>query len=135
MKCCKSCGIVKPFSEFDVRGKARPNEFQNDCKICRRVELLEKKRHIGKLVKRWKLRKGCQNCSFKAVHSCQLDLDHVVPKGATGNDRQAINTSWSKKRLKEELSKCQVLCANCHRLKTYEDGTMFQTREQRQRDE
>lgn len=84
------------------------------------------KRHISELVKRWKLLKGCQKCGFKAKHSCQLDIDHIVPKGKNGNDRQAINTSWSKPRLKEELSKCQVLCANCHRLKTFEDGTMFQ---------
>lgn len=69
--------------------------------------------------------KGCQHCGFKAEHPCQLDIDHIVPKGKNGNDRQAINTSWSKDRLKKELTKCQVLCSNCHRLKTYQDGTMF----------
>ncbi len=126
MKTCKACDTIKELYEFTLRGKARPGEYQNECNECRRVKLRKHKQHIGALVKRWKLIKGCSHCDFKAAHSCQLDIDHIVPKGKSGNDRQAINTSWNKTRLKKELSKCQVLCANCHRLKTYKDGTMFQ---------
>ena len=128
MKVCKSCGLTKPLSCFTKRGGDRAGQFQNDCKECRQVVQRGNKRYIGRLVKRWKLRKGCSLCGFKAEHSCQLDIDHIEPKRAAGNDRQAINTSWSKKRLKAELSKCQVLCANCHRLKTFKDGTMFQSK-------
>jgi 5-methylcytosine-specific restriction endonuclease McrA len=126
-KCCASCGVIKPVLEFNLRGKHRPGEYQNNCKQCCYEVSNRKKRQISALVKRWKLSKGCQRCGFKAEHSCQLDIDHIIPKRSKGNDRQAINTSWSKPRLKRELTGCQVLCANCHRLKTYEDGTMFQT--------
>lgn len=125
MKLCKTCQVEKPLSYFTARGKSRPGEYQNDCNECRKASLRKNKQFISILVKRWKLFKGCANCDFKAEHSCQLDIDHIVPKRSSGNDRQAINTSWSKVRLKKELSKCQVLCANCHRLKTYRDGTMF----------
>jgi hypothetical protein len=125
MKTCGSCKKEKPLADFTARGGDRIGQYQNNCKECRSLELLKKKRHTSNLVKRWKLFKGCRNCNFKAVHSCQLDIDHIIPKTWKKKDRQAINTSWSKKRLKQELSKCQVLCANCHRLKTYKDGTMF----------
>jgi 5-methylcytosine-specific restriction endonuclease McrA len=128
MKTCKACQKEKPLAEFTTRGKSRPGEYQNDCNECRASILRKHKQHTSALVKRWKLRKGCQRCGFKAEHSVQLDIDHIVPKRAAGNDRQAINTSWCKERLKKELARCQVLCANCHRLKTYEDGTMFQRR-------
>lgn len=124
-KFCPGCSKEKPEEDFTLRGKARPGARQAKCKVCRGKELLSHKRHISNLVKRWKMRKGCSRCGFKAEHSVQLDIDHVIPKGKYGNDRQAINTSWSKSRLKKELYKCQVLCANCHRLKTYKDGTMF----------
>jgi 5-methylcytosine-specific restriction endonuclease McrA len=127
-KICLTCKVSKPITEFNLRGKNRPGEYQASCKPCCYEVSNKNKRHISSLVKRWKLRKGCQRCGFKAEHSCQLDIDHIIPKGKNGNDRQAINTSWSKLRLKEELSKCQVLCANCHRLKTFEDGTMFQSK-------
>lgn len=126
MKTCGSCRLEKPLSDFTLRGKNRPNQYQNNCDQCRAIVLKRNKQFISTLVRRWKMRKGCAHCDFKASHAVQLDLDHIVPKRKEGNDRQAINASWSKKRLKDELSKCQVLCANCHRLKTFKDGTMFQ---------
>ena len=47
-------------------------------------------------------------CGFVAQHRCQLDIDHI-----DGNH------------LNEDFSNLQLLCANCHRLKTYlnEDWT------------
>ena len=44
----------------------------------------------------------CRNCGFVALHSCQLDVDHI--DGNRDNDSP------------ENL---QTLCANCHRLKTH----------------
>jgi len=82
------------------------------------------RRHFNrKLVGRWKLRKGCSSCDFKARHSFQLELDHIVwgvTKKYKGTDR-AFEAHWSKERIKRELSKCQVLCKNCHALKTYRE--------------
>lgn len=125
MKKCHTCGVTKDLSEFTKRGVSREGQYQNDCDDCRRAVMSKQKRFTGNLVKRWKLTKGCQRCGFKAEHSCQLDLDHIIPRNEAKSQRQAINTSWSKARLKKELALCQVLCANCHRLKTFEDGTMF----------
>lgn len=126
MKKCLVCGEVKDFLDFTKRSKSKDDKYQSYCKKCIAFEQKIYKRFISTLVKRWKMKKGCSLCNFKAEHSCQLDIDHIIPKRFPKANRQAINTSWSKKRLKEELSKCQVLCANCHRLKTYKDGTMFQ---------
>ena len=125
MKLCLNCKINKSLDEFYSRGGNRSNEYQSICIVCSKQKSNKHKRQIGNLVKRWKLRKGCSRCNFKAEHSVQLEIDHIIPK--LKNNAQAINTSWSKDKLKVELSKCQVLCANCHRLKTYQDGTMFRT--------
>lgn len=76
-----------------------------------------------RLVGRWKMLKGCSHCDFKANHSFQLELDHIVwgvTKKYKGTDR-AFEAYWSKGRIKKELSKCQVLCKNCHALKTYRE--------------
>lgn len=74
--------------------------------------------------------KGCARCDFKAENSVQLEIDHIIPLGRNRKHRQAVNNSWSKERLKRELSKCQVLCANCHRLKSYLEGSMFKKKEE-----
>ena len=44
----------------------------------------------------------CFKCGFIAEHRCQLDVDHI-----DGNH------------LNNDESNFQILCANCHRLKTY----------------
>jgi len=46
----------------------------------------------------------CEFCGFIAKHSCQLDVDH--------KDGDYTNNS---------PDNLQTLCANCHRLKTYND--------------
>ena len=55
--------------------------------------------------RRWKLlqERGekCEVCGFEAVNKCQLDIDHI--------DGNAKNN---------DFSNLQILCANCHRLKT-----------------
>jgi len=43
----------------------------------------------------------CEYCSFKALDSCQLDVDHI-----DGNHKNNNHDNL------------QTLCANCHRLKT-----------------
>ena len=129
MKQCTNCNKFKTLENFYSRGGSRSHQRQCICISCSKESSNSHKRFISSLVKRWKLKKGCQRCEFKAEHSVQLEIDHVIPRKKGGNHRQAINSSWSKKRLKQELAGCQVLCANCHRLKTYQDGTMFQTKE------
>jgi hypothetical protein len=57
--------------------------------------------------------KGCCKCS--EADPCCLDYHHI------GDDKETeIATAigihgWGKKRLIEEIKKCVVICANCHR--------------------
>lgn len=53
----------------------------------------------------------CESCGFNAIHSVQLDVDHI-----DGNHHN------------NELSNLQTLCANCHRLKTQLNNDHMPTR-------
>lgn len=95
-----------------------------DRKAYKRVWDKERKDHMRKLVQRWKRRKGCAVCGYKQ-HSAALVLDHIDPHTkchGLKNTRQAYNPGWSISKLKDELSKIQVLCANCHQVRTYTEG-------------
>ena len=74
------------------------------------------------LISRWKMIKGCAVCGYKK-HPCALVLDHIDPatKDRNGKSKRAYNPLWNKKRIKQELSKCQVLCANCSNIRSYEE--------------
>ena len=52
----------------------------------------------------------CKKCSSLDA----LEIDHIDPKDKV--DHRVW--SWTKKRKKKELKKCQVLCEKCHRKKT-----------------
>ena len=65
---------------------------------------------IGEL----KVKAGCVDCGFNA-HPAALDFDHV--RGDKFSDVSRMLTySWE--RILSEIAKCDVVCANCHRLRT-----------------
>lgn len=72
------------------------------------------------VIGRWKEQRGCKTCGNKSLKSFQLDLDHRDPKlksfGIARRDKLA-GQSWST--IKKEISKCDILCKNCHALKTH----------------
>lgn len=61
-----------------------------------------------------KLASGCVDCGY-AEHACALDFDHV--RGEKKFNLGSIATNgWDK--IKAEVEKCEVVCANCHRVRT-----------------
>lgn len=122
MKKCRTCKEHLSDEHFFYRGGGRKG-LQSECRECSRKRAREYRQKMRNLVGRWKKIKGCQVCGFKAEHSCQLDLDHIDPSTKTyKGDHKAFDAGWSKKRVKEELSKCVVTCKNCHSLRTYKGG-------------
>ena len=77
------------------------------------------------LLRRFKKLKGCAHCGYKE-HAAALQFDHIVPirrKTQKDGQRSVINTlqGLSKKTMKIRLQELQVLCANCHSIKTEKD--------------
>lgn len=76
-----------------------------------------------KLVREFKDR-PCTDCGIKYPFYV-MELDHIIEKDGTyhadgkqncvGITMYRRGMAW----LKEELTKCEVVCANCHRERTY----------------
>jgi hypothetical protein len=63
-----------------------------------------------------KVGRGCADCGYKS-HPVALDFDHV-----RGVKRCKVSNMWwghRWDRVLEEIEKCEVVCANCHRIRTY----------------
>ena len=71
------------------------------------------------ILRRWKEMKGCQSCGTKGPWVI-FDIDHIDHTKKTMFDfnTSLARHSWS--HIKEELTNCQVLCRNCHAIKTYD---------------
>lgn len=68
-------------------------------------------------LKEYKKTLKCIDCGYNK-HIEALDFDHLA--GKFKNISQMIVNSYSWGKILEEISKCEVRCANCHRVKTHE---------------
>lgn len=128
MKICSACKIAKDESCF-AKNKTKSDGLQSACKDCQntrnkrtyaqsqdRRDKIAKSREATvsanlKLMRRYKRMCGCKVCHER--EPVALDLHHVDPQGKDKNPSQMI--SYSSAKLKAEIRKCIVLCANCHR--------------------
>ena len=67
-----------------------------------------------KVLARFKQRKGCIDCGY-CDNSNALEFDHIRGQ-KTRTIASLLYSSW--KRIKQELSLCEVVCANCHAIRT-----------------
>jgi hypothetical protein len=58
----------------------------------------------------------CTDCE-QFYHYSQMDFDHIDFKKQ--NIAKLVNSEASIKTIKQEIAKCQLVCSNCHRLRTW----------------
>lgn len=68
---------------------------------------------------------GCEECGERDPR--KLEYDHIDPstKGKTISRLIIDGSSWTSPRMREEVEKCRVLCANCHRVHTVEQQNYY----------
>jgi len=65
------------------------------------------------LIAEYKLAHGCTDCGYRG-HPAALDLDHLP-----GFEKRAnVGRLLGREAILAELAKCEVVCANCHRIRT-----------------
>jgi len=75
----------------------------------------EKSRKLREKV--WKLKdKPCKDCGIK-YPPYVMDFDHV--KGGKINSVSRLASNGGMEAVHKEVKKCEVVCANCHRIRTY----------------
>lgn len=67
----------------------------------------------------YKTRKGCEFCGYNK-HGVALDFDHIDPETKKFSP-SSQSITFKLKVLIEEIRKCRILCANCHRIHSYEN--------------
>ena len=115
-KKCPKCQEIKKIGEFYNRSNAnRKHDTGGYCKIC------SNKYHVSR-VREVKLKmieyKGgsCQKCglTIKKSHYSVFDFHHRDPKEKDVNFAKIKYQKWEV--IQKEIDKCDLLCANCHRL-------------------
>ena len=117
-KICTSCNQDLPIEKFKWRhyGSRQQGTRQAMCNRCLYVKytrpLVEQK---TKEIHEYQMEKGCMDCGYNA-HPAALEFDHVSGKKLFNIGEEVGNRSREK--LWEEIAKCDVVCANCHSIRT-----------------
>ena len=96
------------------------SKYVKDIITRKKLSDIELKKVISKSVVSWRKRKKielveykggcCQICGYKKSVRA-LEFHHIDPKE---KDFTISGKSWSFDRLKKEVDKCVLVCANCH---------------------
>lgn len=119
-KCCTICKDEKFISEFR-KHSANKDGIYSQCKSCDYSRIKNHKIKLKEKICNFLLQhfeeNPCRMCG--ETNPILLEFDHLRDKSV--NVSKAILDMWSIERLQDEIDKCQVLCANCHRMKTAKD--------------
>jgi hypothetical protein len=107
-KQCSKCKETKLLKEFYMKTDGRPHCY---CKICmnsKRVEYMKKNKSAAIAYKGGK----CQCCGYDKLQDA-LEFHHKNPdeKDFSISTHRGANIE----KIKPEIDKCVLLCANCHR--------------------
>lgn len=118
---CTVCEATKDASLF-VTDRRRPNGKVNECKDCRRERNNRKgyssNRTTGAYNRQLVLEAKsvpCMDCG-NTYPAYVMDLDHV-----RGEKKFVLSQCYSQttEDVIEELKKCEAVCSNCHRIRTF----------------
>lgn len=130
-KVCYGCNLRKDESEFHRESK-RKDGLASQCKECRsghyKKTYPSKKQHIRELVdaRRRDLAEKVNNLKQKPCMDCGfpfppyvMDFDHRGGEEKEAGIARMVWSTVSWARIEAEIAKCDLVCANCHRIRTY----------------
>ena len=82
------------------------------------AQIRQRKRRIRESLNEYKRSRGCQRCDENHPHA--LDFHHTGQK--THLVSHMISDGFGIESIMEEVNKCILLCANCHRLEHYAEA-------------
>ena len=135
---CSRCQKLLDLSEYSTR--ADTGNLHRQCKNC----IAERKQHyylknkesyikraaVGKRKRRAEIRDRLNQLKSNPCVDCGnsypyyvMDLDHLRDKEWTPGD--ILRMCPSDEIIEQEFAKCEVVCANCHRERTYKRGQYY----------
>src|ERR1700730_1056385 len=91
--------------------------WQQGNNAKRLARIYERKAAIYEYIQGIKNQLCCADCGER--HPATLQFHHLNSEDKTFTIGDAVNRGFSLDRIKKEISKCIVLCANCHAIRHY----------------
>lgn len=108
--------LFKDTPELIPHGTNGYSNYGCKCEICCHEQAEWAKGHRDsrrELISTYKIEQGCKDCGYNE-YACALDFDHLGDKSF----EIGSYITASLKLLWNEIAKCDVVCAICHRVRT-----------------
>jgi len=126
---CGGCRKTKPIAEFHRRGSG----WQSLCKTCRReydakywrrtrVDRIQLRKVYRRELMAWyrALKSGpCVDCG-STFHHAAMHWDHLPGMSKRREVSNMVLRGFRRKTILDEISKCDLVCANCHAVRTFD---------------
>ena len=119
-KACTQCGVIKPLSDYYKAHKTYDGRNPH-CKKCDIERNYRYRAALREEVGAFKTEQGCQMCGIKGLPACCYDLHHRDPSTKEFDIGKNL-ASLRAERIWKEVAKCDVICANCHRILTWQES-------------
>lgn len=135
-----TCGETKPLEAFNLRRVAPEGRQPRSRDCCKAWYLENRERHVAKVGARSRrvrddyrarivdhlLEHPCVDCAERDVRV--LEFDHRPGTQKRGDIARLVHELVAWQVILDEISKCDVRCANCHRRRTSERGHWWKQR-------
>lgn len=81
-----------------------------------KVSIAKQKAYLAKYIQDLKEKTPCMDCKANYPYYV-MDFDHV--RGRKHKNVAELIPTLSKKKIDEEIAKCEIVCSNCHRIRTH----------------
>ena len=106
-----------PYKDVIKRRECHKKYYLKNKELYREKNVRRKKELINFVISL--KQKPCMDCGIQYPYYV-MDFDHRNKKNKLTTINRMINYhSYSKKKILEEIRKCDLVCANCHRIRTY----------------
>ena len=119
MKQCKYCGKSYPETDYGVAKTTAYKIYRRlKCRFCYRKTKNALKALRRTWIDEYKAKKACMKCGIRDYRV--LEFHHRDETEKQFGISDFYYHQFSMEKVKEEMAKCEVVCANCHRLIHYE---------------
>lgn len=117
---CKYCGKERPFEEFSIcLVKSGKTYRRKRCGLCKQKLQKTRKRNLKLWLDDIKKDLKCDSCGYNDFRA--LVFHHINQEEKDTEICNAVGKGWSKTHILGEISKCKILCSNCHLILHYKE--------------
>lgn len=119
---CGRCKVERPIDMFYVEAEARASirrgrKHKMPCRQCQREAQQKRRAPRQEYVDKIKAERGCMDCGLHPKYSQVLEFDHRPDEDKKFHISDGM-IAGTMEDLIIEINKCDVVCANCHRVRT-----------------